>query len=400
MKIGGNVGGPNIGGGSGTALGGPYHNFTVEAITNQDVISSGGDTPSVVDDANTITQSDALIETNAILGISGVNNVDYVSKDEDIATVDVNGKVSWVSDGTARILAKSPYGAKHKNIAVSRLGGQTSLPTLASYVAGSFAKFCSDSVDAAIVGKNFATHGGIFTSMDHAEASYVRNPDCWCPADLTGLSPWNSHLPNGGQLFHGILIHPRISMHVGHYTSRPQVGEIVRWVDNNNVVYDRVIEAVSTIGDGTLQERDLCLHLYSEALPAEISVAKVMPAAWQTYLPHLTSSSDGLRIPTFVSDQLKNAYIQDIVSLASPNLMLLVPADVTRALFQHVGGPVSGDSGSPVAFVAGSELAAFGMISGLATTYSDNLAFINAEMNDLLLGAATTEYDLSGYTQY
>jgi hypothetical protein len=381
-------------------------NFTLTETVQNILVSGTGGGSSTVQDANLIDQASATVETTSKLDISGVSEVEYESLDTGIASVDETGQVRWVAAGTGRILAKSPYLWKYKNVAVSRVGGQTTT-AFSSYVSGSLAKLLSDTIDNAIAGKTFNTNAPIFTTMNHGQPLYVRNTANWCYAagiDLTGLSPWNSHpqAQGGGQQFHGTLLHPRISMHAAHYTNRPKVGDVVRFVDNDNVVYDRTIEAVSTTSDSWNQPRDLCLHLYDSPLPSEINIVQVMPSNWHTYLPHIPNSGTaaGYRVPGMASDQLKYAYVEDLAGLGSANAAWLEPIDTTRHLFHHIGWAAGGDSGSFMGVIAGTQLVLIQLISSMTVQYSDNLTFLDSEMNDLLTGAATTKFDCSGFTAY
>lgn len=372
--------------------------FSLEESVGTEIVtpgSVGGQT--TIQDILYDTQTGATTETHSHLTATGNAAFEFTSLDTNIATVSAAGAVAWVSNGTARILCKGTHVWKHKNVAVSRSAGQ-SVNAFNSYVAGSFAKFCSDSVDNAIAGKNMAAHGSLFASMDHGTATYVRNAACWATAagiDTTGISPWNSR---GGVFQHGTLLHERIAIFAYHYGNRVQVGDTVRFVTADNTVVDRTIDAVSpqqTVGSPMA---DCYLVRFSQALPGTIGIVKVLPSNWANYVPHIPGTTGSYRIPGFNSDQGKKAFVWDLQNISTVSAGWSQPVDAARLLF--FGGGVGGDSGAPRCLVAGTQLVFISSFSSICTSSSTNLAAVDALMDSLLAGAATTKIDLSSYNSY
>jgi hypothetical protein len=375
--------------------------FSLTESPNQTVIDPGSSGVEVADDdAILVQQTGAVIETNAQLLAGGAPSFEFDDLDPSIATVNSGGQVSWVSTGTGRILCKSPRLWKHKNVAVSRSSGQ-STSVFNRYVAGSLAKYLTDTIDNAIAGKNFATNGPLFTSMDHVLSVYVRNASCWTALagiDCTGISPWNSRSEQK-QTF--TLLHPRIAITSGDYYSPAQVGDRVRFVSSTNVVYERTID--SAFQNGLPGFTTEYFVRFSEALPDDIGIVKLFPLeTWFDYLPNIPNSGGnlGYRIPGFGTDQQKKAYVEDLRAVGAPNASWWEPEDATRHLFHQVGWGVGGDSGSSKCLAAGTQLILVSLTSGINAMYSSNVTFIDACMNQLLGGATTTKFSLSGYTQF
>jgi hypothetical protein len=373
--------------------------FTLEeSVDTEEVIAGTSGAQTTVNDILFDTETGATTETHSHLLATGNESFEFASQDTNIATVNSNtGITAWVSNGTARMLCKGTHIWKHKNVAVSRAGGQ-SVSVFNSYLAGSFAKYCSDSVDNAISGKNMAAHGSLFTSMNHGTATYVRNASNWATAagiDCTGISPWNSR---GGVYQHGTALHERIAIFAYHYSDRVQIGDTVRFVTAGNVVVDRVIDAVSPQGAAGSPMADCYLVRFSQALPGTIGIVKVLPSNWATYLPSLGTTTMGYRIPGPNTDQEKKALVWDLRRISTASAGWDEPENATRVLFYEDG--IGGDSGAPQCLVAGTQLVYISSFSSTAIPSSTNLASVDSLMGDLLTGAATTKISLSSYNPY
>ena len=354
----------------------------------------------VVNDAVYDQQTTALVETGSQLGVQGSESAEFVSLDTDIAIVDGSGGVGWVANGTARILAKGANLWKRRNVTVSRDGGQ-SVNHLAHYATGSLAKYLCDSIDNAIVGKTSATNGNLFTSMDHVTPAYVRNTNCWvnqAGIDASCIGVWNNDRVVGiqGQWNHGFVLHPRIAIMAFHYLPPFHVGKSVRFVTMDNVVVDRVVDAALNV-----PATDMYLLRFEEALPGSINVGQVMPASWQDYLPTLAAAAPHTNIPIFGTDQFKGAYVENLSGITSVNgtISLPLPTETDRYEF-HRPPSIGGDSGAPQCFVAGAQLIFVTSLSSTLLLYSNMLALLDAGMDTLVSGAASTKFDISGFTAY
>jgi hypothetical protein len=83
-------------------------------------------------------------------------------------------------------------------------------------------------VDTRIRNRNPTEALKIFSEQDHANATYVRNPNCWGQdiEDITAISPWNSRQ---GRHRAGTLISPRHIIHAAHYPL--YTNDKVRFID-------------------------------------------------------------------------------------------------------------------------------------------------------------------------
>jgi len=376
--------------------------FVLEETVVQEVISGSASGQITVNDAVLDQQTGALVETRSHLDASGNEAFTFESLDTSIATVTPGGQTAWVANGTARILVKGTHLWKRKNVAVDRTGGQ-SVNSFSHYATGSLAKLLTDNIDNAIAGKTFATNGLLFASMDHVTPAYVRNTQSWpylAGIDCTGISCWNSdRLGIQAQWNHGTVLHPRIAIMAAHYVPQFHIGATVRFVTNDNVVVDRVVDAVLHVTNGAIYN-DIYLVRFDVALPGTINVVQVLPSDWQDYLPSIpTNGNVGYRIPGLATDQLKAAYVYDLRYLRV-NAGWDVPEDATRQLFVKTGGFVGGDSGSPKCLVAGTQLIMVSSASSTTLPNANNLTLLDAGMDTLVSGAASTKFDVSGFTAY
>jgi hypothetical protein len=187
------------------------------------------------------------------------------------------------------------------------------------FAEGSLKRHMRDWAKAQIAGLDPVANPGIlaqFSSIDDAATNYVRNANFWLnDVDLTCVSPWNSHGSSGHASKRGLptgrfrcvtAITPRHALAANHFA--PNIGTKVRFVDNNNVVYEReiigyhkVMADLDVIGypDFMTYERtkayrdagaesisiDLRLLRFDSPLPASIVPAKMFPPDVYTYLP-------------------------------------------------------------------------------------------------------------------
>lgn len=363
------------------------------------IVTPGSTVTSTVDDRNITTTSSSTVDRAGDIDVSETvigtftPYLRFESLHPSIATVDSVGNVTRVTDGTATILVKTKLLNKPVSVPVSRTSGQTVI-TLNSYVAGSLAKDCAESLDALLVGKTPSTAKPIFSTQDHADSSYTRNTGSWVASlDLTCVSPWNS---GGGTAFAGTAISPRHIIFARHY--QIPNGSTVRFVTDENVVVDRTMTTSQALG-GSGFACDLTIGLLSTALPETITPAKVLPANVLDYLPSL---DEFYSLPCIAITRQELALVTDLYSLSNSFASCHVPVNATRlTFFEQL---VSGDSGNPC----------FLIINGvpvLVTTWTYGGAGsgprihalhteINAAMTTLGGGYSLTDVDLSDFTDF
>lgn len=395
-----------IGSTTGTVMRGPTKadaDFALASQAVETLISSSGSSQTTVDDVVYDVETSATIDHEHQLTATPLtqsvfdNGLTYESLDPSIATVSQAGKVTRVSDGTARILATAKVGIcnirRRIDVAVSRQTGATS-QQFNSYASGSFARYASDAIDTRISGKTPSAAKPIYSTQNHAAATYVRNTGCWAAdLDLTCCSPWNS---SGANTRAGTLISPRHIAFAEHY--QIGVGATVRFVAGDNTVVDRTMTARQSLSGGSGYETDITIGLLDSDVPESISFARVLPANWATYLPSL---SHALRVPCLVLDQEEKALVADLTSLGSM-ASFAQPNDATRLSFYE--SIISGDSGNPAFLIDSSGLIlvttwTFGG-AGSGPDYSDWLTGLNAILTSLGGGYQLTAADLSGFNTY
>lgn len=366
------------------------------------IVTAGSTAASTVNDRNITTTSSSTVDRAGDIDVMEIvlgtftPYLRFESLDEDIATVDSVGNVTRVTDGTATILVKTRLLNKPVSVPVSRTSGQT-VVTLNSYVAGSLAKDCSESLDALLAGKTPSTAKPLYTTQDHGTASYVRNTGSWAASlDLTCVSPWNSA---GGISYAGTAISPRHIIYARHFPSDgiPD-GTTFRFVTADGEVVTRTLSDSLALG-GSGYAYDLTIGLLDSALPSTITPAKVLPSSVLDYLPSL---SEVYSLPCLVIDREEKALVTDLFSLAPTYATCHVPVDATRLTFYEQ--LITGDSGNPVFLIIND-------VPTLVTTLTYSGAGagprihalhseINAAMATLGGGYSLTDVDLTGFTDF
>ena len=260
-------------------------------------------------------------------------------------------------------------------------------------------------IDSRIAGKNPSDALRIFSTQNHANTNYVRNPSCWvADIDLTCCSPWNSF---SGALRAGTLISPRHVLFAAHYDEVP-VGAVMRFVDMQNGVVDRVLVAKIRHLNYVPWYPDLTVGLLHEEVPPEISFAKILPDNYQDWL------GTGARLPALRLDQEEKALIGDVWRLSAIEeaegvtgryTIFDEPLDATRTGFYE--GLVIGDSGNPAFLVINGQPVLLTVWTfggpGAGTSLADFRQDVNALMSQLEAGRGSVDgyqleaADLSGF---
>ncbi len=361
----------------------------------------GSTAQSTVQDRNITTHTTTTVDHEATLqaaeAVPGTFTpyLNFESLDPSIATVDAVGNVTRVSNGTARILAKTRLVKRRVDVAVSRQTGQTTI-TLNNYVSGSLARECSDEIDSRLSGKTPSVAKPIFSTANHSAASYVRNTGCWAAdVNLTSVSPWNS---SSGAVFGVTAISPRhilIQRHVAGYFPN---GTSIRFVTVGNVVVTRTLSSQSPLASEGYAY-DLVIGKLDSDLPGTITPAKVLPASLADYLPSIAAA---FPIPALAIDAEEKALVTDLYSLGGSFVSFQPPSNATRlGFFESL---ISGDSGNPCFLIINGEAV-------LITTWTYGGAGagprihalhseINAALTSLGGGYQLTDCSLSGFTDF
>lgn len=359
------------------------------------VISEAGSSIVEDDDVNFLRSTGAVsVADFLILAIGGLPAVPdtYGVTPPETATLESN-LVTHVAPGVATIT-----GTRGSSVVVkSRTMAQSAPATIDSFdswVAGSFAAELTSEIDSRIVAKNLAAHGNIFSTLNHATATYVRNVSLWCAdIDLTALVVANSRAGGAfdGQ-WGGVLIAPNTVLYSRHAPGFAP-GDVFRWVTAAGVVVERTISAVLT-GTGPGYSTDWAVALLASNVSAGIAFAKVLPANFAGKLAH-----HSLGLPLLATDQQQRATVVDWYQHGSDEYFRPPSATDRAALY---AAKVVGDSGHGNYGINGGEIFVVSTnltpTSGHSTAY--RLADITAAMVALGGGFTPTEINLAGFPSY
>lgn len=356
---------------------------------------------SVVPFVLTYTSSEEVIENDIVYdvttGASWVNNTwldvrcpitpAYTSSDPGVAVVDDLGKITYVGEGHTTVTADcGVYGKITRGVTMT-ISHDAVVSTFVRLVDGSLNKTITDTMDAAITGKD-AGDIPIFSLQDHATSTYERNPDCWAAQwhqQLTCCSPWNSR---GGSKRAGVLITPRHIVHAAHYPI--YVGDTLRFVEVDGTTHTRTVTQAANHPDYVPYFPDIRVSLLDSDLPAGISFCKIMPDT----SPYITDIKNR-RVLSLVMDQQEHALMHAMYE--DSNFRAFVrPSEAEYRVFSE--DIISGDSGNPSFMVVDDELCLLTVWTyggGGAGTSLDNYV---DDIDQMILDLDTEAGDLTGYT--
>jgi hypothetical protein len=366
-------------------------NFTLASTLRDHVISAGGSSDSTIQDAVIRASTTATVDhefdaavTETVPG--SADNLTFESVDTGIATVNSQGIVTRVADGTALIDAVGRLLRKRVRVYISRQVGTTA-NTFLNFASGSLGAHCATAVDSRIAALTPSVVKPIFSAMDHAGNSYTRNASTWLTSlDITCLSVWNSVLANKGA---GTLITPRHIAFANHYAITD--GATLRFVTSGNVVVTRTLSSQLNVA-GT----DIQIGKLDSDVPGTISFAKVLPANYATYLPGIAYG-----VPTVSTDQDKNAmvgvlyYFSTIANFRYPTVADRLAMNEPIVLY---------DSGAPAFLIINNELVLvttwnFGA-AGSGPNIANYITQINAALSTLGGGYTLTTASMAGFTAF
>ncbi|MEO0797295.1 MAG: hypothetical protein AAFX93_19250 [Verrucomicrobiota bacterium] len=249
------------------------------------------------------------------------------------------------------------------------------------------------SIDKRLVDADSNVALDLFTTMDHVNATYIRNPDCWiADIDTTCISPWNSQ---GGASRAGTLISPRHIIFAAHHPIA--VGTTIRFVDSNNNVVERTMIAKEDhpdyVTDG--QNNDIAIGILDQDVPSSIGFAKVLPDSLIQYF------EDNVGLPLILLDQFEQVTVANLgTSLTSEFLDNAIP-EALSVRNQFYRAKVIGDSGNPSFIIVNNELVVLSVLRlggvGAGSSIHAKRNDINTMMSSLGGNYQLTEISLSSY---
>jgi hypothetical protein len=196
-----------------------------------------------------------------------------------IATVDNAGNIAYVSDGIAKFKVQSTLpGWCNKIISI-----QVS-HTLSSF--DLITDFSTQYGGKPVLG--YAVRHNILSRLTGKQKNMfttgtTRNTNFWgADLDWSCYSPWNS---DAGRMEAGTLVSPSYYIQANHFTT-PN-GSKIHFVGMDNTVQERTV--VSSVNIYKQGETYNDIRLGKLDSPVDFKIAKILPANWQTYLPHLNN---------------------------------------------------------------------------------------------------------------
>lgn len=359
--------------------------FSLTTTRRDTVIVESQTSDRTTDDSVYIDHSSATIDI--VFDVTATENIPgtfdqkptFESLDTSIATVDGNGIVTRVSDGTVGILVSTTSLTKRVDVQVQR---QISAPTaeFIRFLDDSLAKHCSDAVDDRLENKSAST-----AKLIHNGTTY--NADCWA-LDL-GVTCLTREIPRG------TLVSPRHIVGAEHF----QPGSSVSFLKKDGTIVSRSVTARQNVGlsnalDG--YDTDVVVCLLDSDVPSDIDFAKILPTDYSDYLPGLANG-----VPCLCLDQEEKALVGDFFSTVNGVHFKYPQIEQRKAFFEL---KIHGDSGNPAFLIINDELVlvttwTFGG-NGLGPNYTDIADQINTTMTNLGGGYTLTEVDLSGFPTY
>jgi hypothetical protein len=316
-----------------------------------------------------------------------------------------SGVISGLSTASTYLVATAvgiPNCFSVASVNIDRVSSAT-IDSLVSYSSGTLAKNCYDAINNRITGKDPTVSKPIFSTLNHASSTYVRNTGCWAyDLDLTCISPWNSA---GGITMGGTLISPCHIVFANHY--QISNGSKIRYITSNNTIVERTV-----IDQAVVTNTDAQIGLLDSDVPSSISFAKILPSNWSSYLPNLyrntqyNSNSAGL--PVISLDYDKKASVMELHYVASDVSTYIRWPSRNSNFYSFLEMIIGGDSGSPSFLVINNQLVLISTwFSSIAGPFygGSNINSINTVMNTLWTrnsrsgnSYTLTPIDLSGFT--
>jgi len=345
----------------------------------------------------------------------------YTSLDPDIATVDANGNVTYVSAGTARIMVQpvnyERYYKQIVSVPVSYNEGSV-YDLFIDFGEGSFGRYCADGFEnrtSNTTADNYLSRRAIFSTRNHATSTYVRNADCWAQdLDITCVPVYST--PTGRR--NGCLISPQHLIFATHY--QYAVNDTIRFVAPDNTIVTRILTAKQSLPQSGYYP-DITVGVLNSTVPETISYAKVINGtSWDdTYAPGTHMGEDYLKwglLPMLWVSQDDYALVQvpykfDLGEPETGYILWMINkiytarpyyyrSEVRKYLENDIRG---GDSGSARFLIFGDDLVLLSLTTGgngAGSHVSGFIAEINALMTSLGGEYQLSEVDLSGFNNY
>jgi hypothetical protein len=334
--------------------------------------------------------------------------ISYVSGDEDIATVDSDGIVDYVSNGNVDITISTGDQIDKVNLSMST-SSSVATSTLTSYVTSSLASHSCAQIDSRISGSHSSSMQ-MFTAFPayptyNPSYPFARNENVWTnDVDLTGMCMYQW---TGLTRVFGTLIDRRHVVFAAH--AAPVSNAILYFIGANNEVFTASFIDHSVHNEYNAANYPLTSDIYVGTLstdaPSYITPVKVLPSNWKSKFSNISPSSS---IACAKVNQFQQVTVVDMSATIGEEYSSLVefcsPKSINKdRRNEFYKSTISGDSGSPVFLILNGEAVLVGL-----TTYMNPLtvtdisqqnmtAFINSVSSHT---ASLSTVDLSSFSTY
>jgi hypothetical protein len=301
------------------------------------------------------------------------------------ASVSSNGYLTHLADGvvTASVTAAT-FGRTNtlfmrtEGMAIDRYWGAS---------AGSLRSAIISNVAANVTNTSTATFS------TYTPPAFIRNTNLWVNPAPVCIAAWNSR---SGHLGGGILITPKHAITAIHASFRPQVGDVVKYVDETNGVWITSVAAEVNVA------ADIGLIRFTTNVPVRVAKFLADPAGTlPTGIRELPLALGEVHFGTH-EFQLVVGGSESWGQRGFNGISWWKAAEQTfwRALFKHF--PVVGDSSQPVLFSTGRDFVA--LFALLSPTTGPNLHSYLPEIQATISGWGDTNtisyLDVTPYTEY
>lgn len=376
-----------------------YLNATTTILSGS---SSGTETiDDVVYNKYTTASSLDYCDSMSAVGLDGLGNsypVTYGSQNNSIGTIDSDGDITYVDDGTVYFTATYKNMTRAFSCIFRTNTGATSY-TFNNLDSSSLAYHIKDSLDAKLSGLSpGASTQKLFSSTNDSTHEYVRSTTNFLSSvDLTSIAAYTSS--TGAQL-KGILVTPDIVITANH--AYPSTGSTFYFVTSTSTTVSR-----TTTGSYNVTGTDIQVHKLSSPLTYGITPAKVMA----TSTIGIYNGIDGTKLtndaiaygnlPVISVQQDRYLHITPVTLFSTDTFSVPIP-NVSNEYYGWFRYPTGGDSGNPSFFVINDEVVALGVYyyASLPSNFSNNISGINERITQLGSVYQLTTVDLSGFATY
>lgn len=374
---------------------GGYRNSTYWFLDYSDIFRTFSTVTSVVTNGDLVvsnfvssaTYIDKQMAASVVRGFLDCGSVIWTCSDTNKATIDSRGKLTMLGQGSTVVTGS--ICAQQKSITVPLYVANPGEPYSTSrFLENSLRYMISTNLDALIVGGTSTWNRSYWSTIDHAGANYVRDPNCWAKdIDLSGVVVSTG---GGTPYWHGTLITSQHIAMVKHAYNG--VGSVKRFVGASGTVYTRAISALRDPYPGlNWMYGDIIIGKLDSALPTnDVCVYAILPSSFTNQFPNNLKDT-----PCLIYDQSLRCLVADLYS----DFGHRSPTDSVRAQFYSL--PYVGDSGRPTFLIVPGRKPIFLHMFTYATGGLSIVSVRDAVNTALSVdGDSLTEADLSGYPTF